>query len=192
MNLCHILQSSVKKEWRKVIKRYISKPRKYPVDNSEADLLPGEILFYFSHTIPPRYYLPKGVFYLIIVLVYDYPVRNEQCNSVHVWGKAEHGGLGIYLQKKEKMRGRKDQRFSKFNRPLRLTFAEQRHVTRVAAGCGFTLLVVKSQDGDTVFGTGINTDSQLGYHDPRRDAPLGLLLAPVPVLPQKFKNKVTA
>lgn len=97
--------------------------------------------------------------------MYQYPVRDEQRTSVHVWGKAEHGALGAYRQKKDKMKNRGDGRFQKFNRPLRLTFAEFHDVTDVAAGYGFSVFVVRSQ-GDKLFGSGINTDSQIGKHLP--------------------------
>lgn len=75
---------------------------------------------------------------------------------------SEHGALGHYLQKKKKMKGRLDPRFKKFKKPLRLTFGEQHKVKDIAAGFGFSAFSVKSNGQNKVFGTGLNTDSQIG------------------------------
>ncbi|XP_046383877.1 RCC1-like G exchanging factor-like protein isoform X2 [Ischnura elegans] len=66
------------------------------------------------------------------------------------------------------------------HRPSRLHFAETHKVTDVACGYGFSAFAVDSKEHQ-LFGTGINTDSQIGYHAVRRGHPLGLLLAPVPI-----------
>ena len=95
-----------------------------------------------------------------------------------------------------KMRNAKrDMRFWNFKRPLRLTFGEENCVTHIAAGFGFSAFAVKANDGNKVFGTGINTDSQIGYQAARRDYPLGIVLAPVPVgirFQNPTKTKVTS
>lgn len=54
-------------------------------------------------------------------------------------------------------------------------------VSHVACGYGFTVASVKTNDQHKVFGTGINTDSQIGYHAPRAGHPLELLLSPAPI-----------
>ena len=44
--------------------------------------------------------------------------------------------------------------------------------------------------GEHVFGTGINTDSQLGYHERKRNKPLEVLLYPAPIdFPEDFRVK---
>lgn len=124
--------------------------RKYPPDPTIAAELPGLVRIVLN--------FPK----LSQFAVDDFPVRDERKTSVHVWGRADHGALGAYIQKKSKMKNRNDKRFLKFNRPLRLTFAENHSVADAAAGYGFSIFVVRSHERDTVFGTGINTDSQIG------------------------------
>lgn len=54
-------------------------------------------------------------------------------------------------------------------------------VTCITSGYGFSAYGIKSKDRYKVFGTGLNTDSQIGYHDPRRGHPLETLLIPVPI-----------
>lgn len=59
-------------------------------------------------------------------------------------------------------------------------------MTHIAAGYGFTVASIKTDQQHKVFGTGINTDSQIGYHAPRIGHPLELLLSPAPIyLPYK-------
>jgi alpha-tubulin suppressor-like RCC1 family protein len=58
----------------------------------------------------------------------------------------------------------------------------------VACGYGFSIFTVKTEDKIGLFGTGINTDSQIGYHKHggRTNRPLEILIAPVPIeLPLK-------
>lgn len=54
-------------------------------------------------------------------------------------------------------------------------------VTQIATGYGFTVAAIKTDEQHKVFGTGINTDSQIGYHAPRMGHPLELLLSPAPI-----------
>ena len=56
-------------------------------------------------------------------------------------------------------------------RPSRLRFMDENHfkVYDVACGFGFTLFALERNKKFHVFGTGINTDSQLGLHEfPRK------------------------
>jgi hypothetical protein len=49
--------------------------------------------------------------------------------------------------------------------PSRLSFGEKYEVLDVSAGYGFSIFIVKSiDDSISLFGTGINSDSQIGYH----------------------------
>ncbi|XP_067008826.2 RCC1-like G exchanging factor-like protein [Anabrus simplex] len=102
---------------------------------------------------------------------FQYPISSSSDRRVYSWGLAEHGALG----NREKSRNRFVQR------PSRLQFAEKHKVVDVACGYGFTAFAVNNKEKYKVFGCGINTDSQIGYHAPHRDHPLGLVLAPAPV-----------
>ena len=56
-------------------------------------------------------------------------------------------------------------------RPARLRFMDENHfeVYDLACGFGFTLFALKNDKKYEVYGTGINTDSQLGLHEfPRK------------------------
>lgn len=75
---------------------------------------------------------------------------------MYVWGLAAHGGLGLQppvAKKKE---------FIFYHKPNRLRFAEEHRVTDVACGYGFTVFAVHSKEESILWGSGINTDSQLG------------------------------
>lgn len=82
-----------------------------------------------------------------------------------------------------------------FKSPKRMHFAENNNVMSVAAGFGFTLYATENE----VFGTGINAESQIGYHEVRHDKPLGLLFAPMSIHLDAFStvkngkiNKISA
>ncbi|KAG5340041.1 RCC1L protein, partial [Acromyrmex charruanus] len=89
--------------------------------------------------------------------IFQYPISRENDRRVYVWGLAEHGALG-------EPRALKKNRISYLLKPKRLSFAEQHRVTDIACGYGFTAYAVHSSDKNIVYGSGINTDSQLGYN----------------------------
>ena len=66
-------------------------------------------------------------------------------------------------------------------------------VTKVASGYGFTVAAIKTNEQHKIFGTGLNTDSQIGYHAPRIGHPLEMLLSPAPIyIPYKsLETKVS-
>lgn len=86
--------------------------------------------------------------------VFHYPISQKDDYRVYVWGLASHGALG------EPKVLKKD--ISCLAKPKRLSFAEQHKVIDIACGYGFTAYAVNSSDHNIVYGTGINTDSQLG------------------------------
>ncbi|KAL0102780.1 hypothetical protein PUN28_018224 [Cardiocondyla obscurior] len=89
--------------------------------------------------------------------VFQYPVSKESDRRVYVWGFTEHGALGdSKVLKKSKI--------FYLSKPQRLSFAEQHKIIDIACGYGFTAYAVHSSDKNIVYGTGINTDSQLGYN----------------------------
>lgn len=87
--------------------------------------------------------------------VFQYPVSQEDTRRVYVWGLAEHGALG-------EVKALRKNTISYLSKPKRLQFAEQYKVTDIACGYGFTVYAVHSSDKNIIYGTGINTDSQLG------------------------------
>lgn len=67
--------------------------------------------------------------------------------------------------------------------PTRLQFGEKHEILNLAAGYGFSLFVVKKEGNISLFGSGINTDSQIGFHKHggKTNKPLELLISPVPI-----------
>ncbi|XP_050541875.1 RCC1-like G exchanging factor-like protein isoform X2 [Daktulosphaira vitifoliae] len=107
---------------------------------------------------------------------------NDQ-QRLYVWGMAEHGALGdLKIRSREK-------KITFLYRPVRLRFAYSHKITDVACGYGFTVYAVESKNYK-LFGSGLNADSQIGYHDPRRGHPLGIILANIPIQ-VKFKYSDT-
>ncbi|XP_012252694.2 RCC1-like G exchanging factor-like protein isoform X2 [Athalia rosae] len=106
--------------------------------------------------------------------VFQYPVSASGDRRVYVWGLAAHGGLGILP------RPSKHKKFVFFHKPSRLRFAEEHSIVDIACGYGFTVFGVQSRDNNILWGTGINTDSQLGSDETER-TPHELLLVPRPI-----------
>ncbi|XP_047356984.1 RCC1-like G exchanging factor-like protein isoform X2 [Vespa velutina] len=69
--------------------------------------------------------------------------------------------------------------------PRRLTFAEKHKVIDVACGYGFTAFAISSSDKNIIYGSGINTDSQLGLQEANKIS-LNVVTSPRPIhLPLK-------
>ncbi|XP_013187025.1 RCC1-like G exchanging factor-like protein [Amyelois transitella] len=113
--------------------------------------------------------------------IFQYPVSKSSDRRVYVWGMAETGALGIHLPRGSKGKKAYKNNFKLAWHPMRSTFGERFDVTHVACGYGFTVASIKTSEQHKVFGTGINTDSQIGYHAPRVGHPLELLLSPAPI-----------
>ncbi|XP_050669740.1 RCC1-like G exchanging factor-like protein isoform X1 [Leptidea sinapis] len=125
--------------------------------------------------------------------IFQFPVSKSSDRRVYVWGLAETGALGVHVSHG---RGRTKKSNSNFQfawHPLRSTFCEKFDVTKIACGYGFTVAAVKTNEQHKVFGTGINTDSQIGYHAPRMGHPLETLLSPAPIyIPYRsLETKIT-
>ncbi|OWR43220.1 Williams-Beuren syndrome chromosomal region 16 protein [Danaus plexippus plexippus] len=114
--------------------------------------------------------------------IFQYPISKSSDRRVYVWGLAETGALGIHMPRGKK-KGKKAYRnnFSYAWHPIRSSFCERFDVTNIACGYGFTVAAVKTKEQHKVFGTGINTDSQIGYHAPRMGHPLEMLVSPAPI-----------
>lgn len=94
------------------------------------------------------------------------------------WGNIHTGALGL--------KGLLDKNVSLVEAPKRMTFGEKFEVTTAAAGFGFSAFAVNSDTDVKLYGSGINTDSQIGYHEVRTGHPLGIVFYPQPIsLPLK-------
>ncbi|XP_014288532.1 RCC1-like G exchanging factor-like protein [Halyomorpha halys] len=102
----------------------------------------------------------------------EIPAKNHY--RLYAFGLSEHGALGLHENGHKKVK--------KFVlKPVRHSFAEQKPVTNVAAGYGFTAFSLISHDTTKIYGCGINTDFQIGYHLSAQQVPLEIILKPVPV-----------
>lgn len=78
---------------------------------------------------------------------------------MYVWGFQETGALGLQTNIRKAQ-----ERYTQWvHHPSRMQFSVNNDITNVAAGYGFTVFAVQRSDGETLFGTGINSDSQLGF-----------------------------
>lgn len=102
---------------------------------------------------------------------------------------AETGALGIQRSLKQ----HKQTNCLIVQHPSRLSFAERCDVLDASAGYGFSVFVVKSNEDDvSLYGTGINMDSQVGYHKHRGETnkPIEILIYPAPIfLPKKTADE---
>lgn len=109
---------------------------------------------------------------------YNFNRSKGSDRRVYVWGQAQTGALGINDSLD-------DQKIARIvHNPTRLPFAERFDVVDIAAGYGFTLFAVKPQlDEKTLMGSGLNTDSQLGYQKlgGKHNKPMEILIYPAPI-----------
>ncbi|ETN61051.1 regulator of chromosome condensation [Anopheles darlingi] len=115
-----------------------------------------------------------------------YPIAKPDDTRVYVWGLAATGALGMQTSVKKQAQVYTDY----VQHPSRLSFAEGHSVTDIASGYGFTVFAVdpsrskRPESTDCpLWGTGINTDGQLGLQKapgPHKK-PLELLIYPAPV-----------
>ncbi|XP_033334884.2 RCC1-like G exchanging factor-like protein isoform X1 [Megalopta genalis] len=108
--------------------------------------------------------------------VFQYPVSSPEDHRVYVWGLAEHGALGI-LSHTLHIKG-----IHYLSKPKRLAFGEKHNVTNIACGYGFTAFAVSSTDKNILYGSGINTDSQLGFNELDLKFPNDLIIEPRPII----------
>ncbi|XP_017858272.1 PREDICTED: Williams-Beuren syndrome chromosomal region 16 protein homolog [Drosophila arizonae] len=90
---------------------------------------------------------------------YEPKTTDAHANRVYVWGFQETGALGLQTNVKKA----KERYTEMVHHPTRLQFSNNNEITDVTAGYGFTAYAVKRSDGLSLFGSGLNTDSQLGY-----------------------------
>ncbi|CRL05544.1 CLUMA_CG017959, isoform A [Clunio marinus] len=119
---------------------------------------------------------------------YDFKTKRNN-ERIYVWGLAETGALGI----SKSLALHKQTQCRIIHHPSRLQFGEKYEVLDVAAGYGFSLFATKkTSDNVSLFGTGINTDSQIGYHKHRgiTNKPIEIMIYPAPIyLPKLFEDE---
>ncbi|XP_055625701.1 RCC1-like G exchanging factor-like protein [Toxorhynchites rutilus septentrionalis] len=110
---------------------------------------------------------------------HKYPIAKPTDNRVYVWGMAATGALGVQMSVKKQAKACADF----VQHPSRLNFAENRDILNVAAGYGFSAFAAKCHNGQSLWGTGINTDSQIGYHKHggQHRKPFEMLIYPAPI-----------
>lgn len=98
---------------------------------------------------------------------------------IYAWGLAETGALGVHKNLKK----HKSRECLFVQHPTRIQFAELFDVTGIAYGYGFSLYTVRPDEKRTVslFGTGINTDSQLGWQKNKYRHTLERITYPIPI-----------
>ncbi|XP_042237238.1 RCC1-like G exchanging factor-like protein [Homarus americanus] len=106
--------------------------------------------------------------------------RSQPDTLIYTWGVADHGALGraSFVRPDHKNR---QQHLSYVHHPHRLGFGEYHKIVDLSCGYGFTLFAVGKPSEVSCYGTGLNTDSQIGNHEPRRGYPLGMLISPAPI-----------
>uniref|UniRef100_A0A182J0Z2 RCC1-like domain-containing protein n=1 Tax=Anopheles atroparvus TaxID=41427 RepID=A0A182J0Z2_ANOAO len=108
-----------------------------------------------------------------------FPTAKPGDARVYVWGLAATGALGVQTSRKKQAHVYTDF----VQHPSRLSFAESHSITDVAAGYGFSVYAVNDTRGASLWGTGINTDGQLGFQKApgQHKKPLELLIYPAPI-----------
>ncbi|CAG9771794.1 unnamed protein product [Ceutorhynchus assimilis] len=126
---------------------------------------------------------PKRKYPINPALADDLPVfqykPSKKTHRVFCWGNAQTGALGI--------KGLLEKEATTLRFPKRLGFGEKFEVVTAAAGYGFTVFAIDSSTDVKLYGTGINSDSQLGLHEIRKDHPLEIIFYPQPIsLPIRY------
>ncbi|XP_054741567.1 RCC1-like G exchanging factor-like protein [Anastrepha obliqua] len=93
------------------------------------------------------------------ILTYTPKVSDPKQRRVYAWGFQETGALGLQTNIKKA----KERYTEMVHHPTRMQFSVNTDVTDIVAGYGFSAFAVQRSDGQTLFGTGLNTDSQLGF-----------------------------
>lgn len=99
---------------------------------------------------------------------------------IYAWGFAATGALGI--EQSLKKLAQRNAHIMKH--PARQSFAERRQVIDCASGYGFSLFACKREkDNISLFGTGLNTDSQIGFHKLGgvTNKPMDQMIYPAPI-----------
>lgn len=116
--------------------------------------------------------------------IVKYPRSTAKDRRVYVWGLAETGALGL----QKSLRKASERHTAVVQHPSRLQFGEHLDVCDIACGYGFSAFAVRNEstgdnDGYSLFGSGLNTDSQIGFHKRggETNQPLQQLIYPAPI-----------
>jgi RCC1-like G exchanging factor-like protein len=124
--------------------------------------------------------------------VEELEIRHYESNTrkpklrTYVWGNARTGALGVAEFPRPAIDGKRAAVFKKHN-PIRLPFCELTGVKfkQVSCGYGFTLFLTDHADvqNNQIYGTGVNTDAQLGYQKlySRESEPERYIIRPTPI-----------
>lgn len=121
---------------------------------------------------------------------YTFPIAKKSDRRVYAWGLASTGALGLH--KNLKVLTTREAYLT--HHPTRQSFAERGRVTLdIACGYGFSVFVVEpDKNGVSLYGTGLNTDSQIGYHKlgGNLHKEMDILIYPGPIpLPRKNNDE---
>ncbi|XP_059159900.1 RCC1-like G exchanging factor-like protein [Physella acuta] len=102
-------------------------------------------------------------------IVNEYVGENPtKASIIYAWGYVNSGAIGIpsYVRPDLKFISHQVQ-IQKINRPARVRFFDINHLKPydIACGYGFTVMAVKSEKKRFIVATGLNTDSQIGFHE---------------------------
>ncbi|XP_067623094.1 RCC1-like G exchanging factor-like protein [Eurosta solidaginis] len=92
------------------------------------------------------------------ILTYVPNVADPYKRRVYAWGLQETGALGLLTDVTKS----KQRYTNTVQHPTRMQFSVNTDITDITAGYGFSAYAVQRTDGLTLFGSGLNTDSQLG------------------------------
>ncbi|CAG0918765.1 unnamed protein product [Notodromas monacha] len=153
------------------VRFYPFKGRKYPVDPAHEDTLPGHCM------LQEFQYVADGA---------------KGSVRLYGWGNTVYGALGepLFLERERKSPNAKA--IEIVDHPARLVFGEHNQVKDIACGYGFTLFLAKNKEGTFVYGTGLNSDSQIGHQHPTGySGALEYILSPMKIHLPLSKPKTT-
>ncbi|XP_030762553.1 RCC1-like G exchanging factor-like protein isoform X2 [Sitophilus oryzae] len=102
-----------------------------------------------------------------------YSPSKDTYKRVFTWGNAQTGALGL--------KGLIDKEVLSLRYPKRMYVGERFEVLSAAAGFGFSIFAIYSETNVKLYGTGLNTDCQIGYHEVRNGHPLEVIFYPQPI-----------
>lgn len=117
---------------------------------------------------------------LSLLLVIDSKPSNPHKLRVYGWGYQETGALGNLTNVKKAQ----ERYTAMVHHPTRMQFSVNNEILDITAGYGFSAFAVKRSDGETLFGSGLNTDSQLGLQvrgHPKDPQNLDIIIYPTPI-----------
>ncbi|XP_054714057.1 RCC1-like G exchanging factor-like protein [Uloborus diversus] len=112
--------------------------------------------------------------------IFQYASKNtKRSKRIYMWGNTMYGALG---NSNFILPGRHQTPLKSMRAPWRLPFADFHKVVDVSCGYGFTVFAASNEENDfTLFGTGLNSDFQIGYQCRRKNKPLQVVAEPVPI-----------